>query len=418
MTYEEALAWLYARRRTGERGTHRVRALLARLGHPEAGFLAVHVLGTNGKGSVVAYLEAAFRAAGLAYGAYTSPHLVDFRERIRTHLGPVPREAVVRFVAWAREEAWEEPPGFFDLATALAFLHFRERGVALAAVEAGVGGEKDATNALSRVALTVLTNVGEDHLEALGGTLEAVAREKAGIFRGGVPALTAARGEGLGVLRAEALARKTPLWVLGEDFHAEGVEALPQGLAFTLRLERTGEALRLTARLLGPHQAENLALAALSGRLLGAGWEAVKRGVARAENPGRLQRLLWRGRELLLDGAHNPEGALALREALRFHGLLPAAFVLGFSRDKDHAAMAEALRGLGPVVLTRYASPRSEDPRALLPLFPGAKVVEDPLEALAEAFSREGRVVVAGSLYLVGEVLRRLEGLPAEERWQ
>lgn len=99
MTYEEALAWLYARRRTGERGTHRVRALLARLGHPEAGFLAVHVLGTNGKGSVVAYLEAAFRAAGLAYGAYTSPHLVDFRERIRTHLGPVPREAVVRFVA-------------------------------------------------------------------------------------------------------------------------------------------------------------------------------------------------------------------------------------------------------------------------------------------------------------------------------
>lgn len=128
MTYEEALAWLYARRRTGERGTHRVRALLARLGHPEAGFLAVHVLGTNGKGSVVAYPEAAFRAAGLAYGAYTSPHLVDFRERIRTHLGPVPREAVVRFVAWAREEAWEEPPGFFDLATALAFLHFRERG--------------------------------------------------------------------------------------------------------------------------------------------------------------------------------------------------------------------------------------------------------------------------------------------------
>lgn len=154
----------------------------------------------------------------------------------------------------------------------------------------------------------MVTNVGHDHAEVLGPTLKDVAREKAGIFRGGVPALTAARGEGLGVLRAEALARKTPLWVLGEDFHAEGVEALPQGLAFTLRLERTGEALRLTARLLGPHQAENLALAALSGRLLGAGWEAVKRGVARAENPGRLQRLLWRGRELLLDGAHNPEG--------------------------------------------------------------------------------------------------------------
>ncbi len=160
-------------------------------------------------------------------------------------------------------------------------------------------------------------------------------------------------------------------------------------------------------------------MAALAGRLLGASWEAVERGLLKAESPGRLQRLPWPGGgELLLDGAHNPEGAQALREALRFHGLLPAAFVLAFSRDKDHAAMAEALRGLGPVVLTRYASPRSQDPRALLPLFPGAHVEEDPMRALAWAFGLEKRVVVAGSLYLVGEVLRGLKGLPPEERWQ
>ncbi len=137
MTYRGALDWLYGKRRQGPRGTERVRALLARLGHPEEAFPVVHVLGTNGKGSVVAYLEAAFRARGLAYGAYTSPHLVDFRERIRTHLGLVPEERVVAFVAWAKGEVWEEPPGFFDLATALAFLHFREVGVSLAAVEAG-----------------------------------------------------------------------------------------------------------------------------------------------------------------------------------------------------------------------------------------------------------------------------------------
>jgi dihydrofolate synthase/folylpolyglutamate synthase len=137
MTYREALGWLYGRRREGGRGTHRVRALLARLGHPEGAFPAVHVLGTNGKGSVVAYLEAAFRARGLPYGAYTSPHLLDFRERIRTHLGQIPEREVVAFVEWAKEEAWGEPPGFFDLATALAFRHFKEVGVALAAVEAG-----------------------------------------------------------------------------------------------------------------------------------------------------------------------------------------------------------------------------------------------------------------------------------------
>ena len=413
----DPLSWLYARQGRFAPGLERIRAFLARLGHPEEAYPVALVGGTNGKGTTARALAAILEEAGFRVGLYTSPHLVDFRERIQVQGRPIPEEKLLALLAELRPHAERLEASFFEVATALALLHFAREGVEFAVLEVGLGGRLDATNATEPV-LSVVTTVGHDHLEVLGPTLKDVAREKAGIFRGGVPALTAARGEGLGVLRAEALARKTPLWVLGEDFHAEGVEALPQGLAFTLRLERTGEALRLTARLLGPHQAENLALAALSGRLLGAGWEAVKRGVARAENPGRLQRLLWRGRELLLDGAHNPEGALALREALRFHGLLPAAFVLGFSRDKDHAAMAEALRGVGPVVLTRYASPRSEDPRALLPLFPGAKVVEDPLEALEEAFSREGRVVVAGSLYLVGEVLRRLEGLPAEERWQ
>jgi len=144
----------------------------------------------------------------------------------------------------------------------------------------------------------------------------------------------------------------------------------------------------------------------------------VERGLARTENPGRLERLSLGGKEVLLDGAHNPEGALALREALRFHGLLPAAFVLAFTKGKVHAPMAEALLGLGPVVLTRYASPRCEDPRALLPLFPGAEVEEDPLKALERALALGPRAVVAGSLYLVGEVKRRLLGLPPEERWQ
>ncbi|MDM7323924.1 MAG: bifunctional folylpolyglutamate synthase/dihydrofolate synthase, partial [Thermus sp.] len=137
MTYPEATAWLFAQRRQGARGLGRVRALLERLGHPEGSFQAVHVLGTNGKGSVVAYLEGAFRAQGLAYGAYTSPHLLDFRERIRTHLGLIPEEEVVAFVEWAMGEVWPEPPGFFDLATAMAFHHFQKKGVALAAVEAG-----------------------------------------------------------------------------------------------------------------------------------------------------------------------------------------------------------------------------------------------------------------------------------------
>ena len=381
MTYEEALAWLYARRRTGERGTHRVRALLARLGHPEAGFLAVHVLGTNGKGSVVAYLEAAFRAAGLAYGAYTSPHLVDFRERIRTHLGPVPREAVVRFVAWAREEAWEEPPGFFDLATALAFLHFRERGVALAAVEAGVGGEKDATNALSRVALTVLTNVGEDHLEALGGTLEAVAREKAGAFRPGVPVVTGARGVGLEVARKVAEERGAPLYVLDPEDPLFALPA-PPGLR-------------------GAYQEENARLAAAALRLLGLPEAAIARGLREARHPGRMERFLLKGVEVYLDGAHNPPAAEALaREFSAYHLVFGA-----FPRKDVKGVLAHLLPKARSV---RYA--RAGE--GALGGEHGTPFCGDPWEALEDALAgarEDGLPVLAtGSLYLVGRLRERL----------
>ena len=381
MTYEEALAWLYARRRTGERGTHRVRALLARLGHPEAGFLAVHVLGTNGKGSVVAYLEAAFRAAGLAYGAYTSPHLVDFRERIRTHLGPVPREAVVRFVAWAREEAWEEPPGFFDLATALAFLHFRERGVALAAVEAGVGGEKDATNALSRVALTVLTNVGEDHLEALGGTLEAVAREKAGAFRPGVPVVTGARGVGLEVARKVAEERGAPLYVLDPEDPLFALPA-PPGLR-------------------GAYQEENARLAAAALRLLGLPEAAIALGLREARHPGRMERFLLKGVEVYLDGAHNPPAAEALaREFSAYHLVFGA-----FPRKDVKGVLAHLLPKARSV---RYARAGEGALGGEL----GTPFFEDPWEALEDALARareDGLPVLAtGSLYLVGRLRERL----------
>jgi len=381
VTYEEALAWLYARRRTGERGTHRVRALLARLGHPEAGFLAVHVLGTNGKGSVVAYLEAAFRAAGLAYGAYTSPHLVDFRERIRTHLGPVPREAVVRFVAWAREEAWEEPPGFFDLATALAFLHFRERGVALAAVEAGVGGEKDATNALSRVALTVLTNVGEDHLEALGGTLEAVAREKAGAFRPGVPVVTGASGVGLEVARKVAEERGAPLYVLDPEDPLFALPA-PPGLR-------------------GAYQEENARLAAAALRLLGLPEAAIARGLREARHPGRMERFLLKGVEVYLDGAHNPPAAEALaREFSAYHLVFGA-----FPRKDVKGVLAHLLPKARSV---RYARAGEGALGGEL----GTPFFEDPWEALEDALARareDGLPVLAtGSLYLVGRLRERL----------
>ena len=381
MVYREATEWLFAQHRQGKRGLGRVKALLERLGHPEEAFSAVHVLGTNGKGSVVAYLEAAFRAMGLAYGAYTSPHLQDFRERIRTHLGGIPEEEVVEFVAWAMGEAWPEPPGFFDLATAMAFHHFQRKGVALAAVEAGVGGEKDATNILPRVALTVLTNVGEDHLEALGGSLEAVAREKAGAFRQGVPVVTGARGIGLRVAEEVARTRGSPLYVLDPS---DPLFALPAPPA-----------------LKGAFQEENARLAAAALRLLAFPEEAIAQALREARHPGRLERFLVEGVEVFLDGAHNPPAALALsREFPAYHLVFGA-----FPRKDVQGVLAHLLPRAKSVRYTRAGE-------GALGRELGEPFFEDPGEALAQALGRaraDGLPVLAtGSLYLVGALRARL----------
>lgn len=354
MTYLEATSWLFAQRRQGERGLSRVRALLERLGHPEGSFQAVHVLGTNGKGSVVAYLEAAFRARGLAYGAYTSPHLLDFRERIRTHLGSIPEEEVAGFVVWAKGEAWPEPPGFFDLATAMAFHHFRKKGVAWAAVEAGVGGGKDATNVFPRVALTVLTNVGEDHLEALGGSLEAVAREKAGAFREGVPVVTGARGEGLRVVREVAEAKGSPLYLLDPE---DPLFALPAPPALE-----------------GAFQEENARLSAAALRLLGFPEKAIAQGLREATHPGRLERFLVQGVEVYLDGAHNPPAAEALsREFSAYHLVFGA-----FPRKDVKGVLAHLLPQAQSVRYTRAGE-------GALGRELGEPFFEDPEEALRDA---------------------------------
>ncbi len=404
------LDWLYARQSLFTPGLERMEALLSRLGHPEEAFPAALVGGTNGKGSVARALFAILREEGLRVGLYTSPHLVRFHERVGVDGQEIPDALLKALLAELRPHAEAVGASFFEIATALAFLHFARQGVEFAVLEVGLGGRLDATNALDPQ-LSIVTNVGHDHLEVLGPTLRDVAREKAGILRPHRPALTGAKGEALQVFKEEADRLQAPLYVLGEGIGLEAVEPLQEGVAFTLVF---GGKKRLFAPLLGRHQAENLALAAVAARLLGASWASVERGLTKVQNPGRLERL----GDLILDGAHNPEGAWALRQALMDHGLLPAAFVLAFSREKDHRKMAEALRGLGPVVLTRYASSRSMPPSELLPLFPGALVEEDPFRAIERARTLAPRVVVTGSLFLVGEVHRRLRGLPPEERYQ
>lgn len=403
------------------------RRLLAALGNPQDTFPSAHVAGTNGKGSTCVLLEAILAAAGpgvgRTLGRYTSPHLEDFSERIAVAGRPIADADLVRHAARVHAAAagLETPPTFFEAATAIAFLHFAGAGpgatpVDAAVVEVGLGGRLDATNVLTP-RVSVVTNVGLEHTQYLGTTLAAVAGEKAGIVKPGIPVVTAARGEALDVIRATAARVGAPLRVLGEDFHVTGgatftytgaggtIEGIPLGLA-------------------GAHQRENAALALaaaevfLDGRLPAP--DALRRALKEARWPGRLEAVAAAA-PVLLDCAHNGPAARALADYLTspLAGTSggPLWLVLGVLADKDFAAIAAALAPLAArVVLTAPDSPRQGDlaAQARIAAVHAREVSAVPAVAAAvdlavrEAAAAGGRVVVTGSIYTVGEARSHL----------
>jgi dihydrofolate synthase / folylpolyglutamate synthase len=395
MTYFEALEWLYARTRTGlqhgsERGPERAKGLLEQFNNPQQAFRGVHVIGTNGKGSVCAMIGAGLRAAGDRVGRFTSPHLLDFRERITVDGLEIPESEVVQFVHWAQRDLTQA--AFFDLSVVMAFTHFARTGVEVAVVEAGVGGARDATMNLENVLLTVITNVDFDHVETIGPSLRQIALEKAGAIRAGVPVVTAARGEALEVIRAVALERGAELHVLDPE---DELFVLPHKPA-----------------LRGVFQLENAALAVAGLRLLGLE-EAEVSAALEASWPGRMEKLELHNRAVILDGAHNPAAARALAASLK-----PGfALVFGAMARKDVRGVLEPLRELASEV--RFVSPGTlgADPKALALEFDGQAFddLETALRASLESVPERGRVLVTGSLYLVAEARKMLIGLGATD---
>ncbi len=432
MTDAHLLDWLYARQRFGIMpGLARVRALLERLGEPQTAFKVVLVGGTNGKGSAAATLASILTASGRRTALFTSPHLSHFNERFLVDGEPLADGAVAAALGELKGPAQEVGATFFEIVTALACLLFARNGVEIAVMEVGLGGRFDATNALEPE-LSLITSVALDHTEILGDTLAAVAFEKAGIMRPGKLLLTAAEAEALEVLRAQAETLGATLWSLGEAIAVE-VEALGwQGLR--CRITSPLGTVTVHTPLLGRHQAGNVSLAAVAAAWLGASHEAIDAGVRRTRWPGRLERLAYGGRQFLLDGAHNPAAAKALADALHALGAKPSCLIFGAGEDKDVAGMIGALAPLAEtVVVTRATlSPRAAAPEALAALWPGpAQLAPTPTEAVRQALalsasskgdsnSNSDVIVVAGSLYLVGEVRPYLLGAAAEhrERWQ
>ena len=430
--YHEALRALTERGRFGIRlGLGRTRALLRAIGDPQLGLRGALVGGTNGKGSVLALAGAALRAAGVRVGTTPKPHLVSYRERLEIDGAPIDPVTFTRLVrevldAAAGVERRHGPPTEFELLTAMLFRWFAEQGVEVAVVEVGLGGRLDATHAWDG-GVAAITNVALDHMAWLGDTIPAIAREKAAIIERGDYAVTGATGDALDVIRGRArrvgapLVEVTPPTLLGWDRDGLQVE-LP-------RLGPTRISLR------GRHQAENAAVAhALLDALGAAGIahvpdDARRRGFASATWPGRLELLRIGGHEAVLDGAHNPAGAAALAAALDdlrpflLGGGEPAppslTLVQGSMADKDVDGIIAALdrssalrdaRIIATQVPGDRALPAGDLARRWQLARPSATVVAIPDvaaaldRALAEA---PGTIVVAGSLYLVGEARRR-----------
>jgi len=409
----------------------RVERLLSALGDPHRGFRAVHVAGTKGKGSTAAMAAALARAAGWRVGLYTSPHLEDIRERIHVGGCRIRPEALARCVERVRPHvermrAAGDAPTFFEIFTCMAFDHFVRRRVDLAVVEVGLGGRLDATNVLVPE-VAVLTAVSLDHTAQLGRTLRAVAHEKAGIVKPGVPVIAQPQpSEAAAVIRAACRRAGARLLEVGRQVAYTWAPAVRRGRPggrLSVRTPRAGYP-DLFLPLMGEHQALNAAAAlaaveqvrGLAERLTP---ERVRRALGQLRWPGRME--YRRGRPaLVLDGAHNRASLERLAEALARHFPgRPVAVVFGCAADKDVGGMLAVLAGRfdgAPVVFTRAEGPRAAGAGDLARRFregggTRGQARADPLEAIRRARATvgpDGLVVVCGSLYLVGEVRRRL----------
>jgi dihydrofolate synthase / folylpolyglutamate synthase len=413
-------------RRTGRGmllGLDRMKKALSSLGHPEERCPFVHIAGTNGKGSTSAMVASIAQAAGLRTGLFTSPHLCRFTERIQVNGEAVSDDVLEEALARAFEASPEAT--FFEALTLAAFIAFDRSGIELGVLEVGIGGKLDATNVLDAPLCTAVTSIGFDHTAMLGDTLAEIARQKAGIFRPSVPVV-------LGPLEPEALAATLevaaalgagPIWRVGDDAGADTIQARRAGEALTIALP-DGRTIATRLSLAGAHQTRNAAvvagIAARAAARFPAMADAIGAGIAATRWPGRLERIPHGDVTVLLDCAHNPHGVATLVEHLRAEAIDPARVVLIFGALGDKA-WTTMLDQLAPCAHRRiYASPKGRAPASLDEMaarWPGEAIPEGPA-ALARALgevAREGDViVVAGSIYLVGELRGALLGIACD----
>ena len=449
MSYETAIARMFAlghelaQTPSQKFDLAHMRVLLAALDHPERRFPGVLIAGTNGKGSTAATLDSILRASGLKTGLYTSPHLVRINERIRVNGKGVTDDdfaslqGEVDQVAEKLVERAELPwhPSFFEMMTAIAFEHFVREKVEIAVLEVGMGGRLDATNVVEP-RVSVIADISLDHQKFLGDTVGEIAREKVGIIRPGGAVVTLPQQPeandvigntilDLGARAVNAVPYVPPVSPGSTQYLIPSTEKGNAGFVYRYPLQVLGQQILVDTPLVGRHQLRNVALAVTTAVELnqqgfsGITAKSIERGVRETRWPGRFQVIAARAGwpEMVLDVAHNPAGAWALRSALsEQYGDRPLIFVFGAMRDKAISEMTEILFPLAErVIATRPENPRAASPeeirQAAARTGTEIEVVDDPQRAVERARALAGPktvVVITGSIYLVGEVMRNI----------
>ena len=414
--YQRSLDYLYSLEKFGMIfGLTKIEEILKAVGNPHLEIQAIHIGGTNGKGSTAAIIASILRKEGYRVGLYTSPHLIRFTERMKVNEKEIEKEEMVDLTEWMRqriETAGIAPPfTFFDFTTAMAFLYFRQKMVDLAVLEVGLGGRLDSTNVIDPL-LSVITNIAKDHEDVLGKGVLRIAREKAGIIKESRPLITAAtQAQVLRLFSKICREKKAPFFRVGKEFRYvlagegsfsyEGLHRKLWGLSFNLR---------------GSHQVINATTALGTMEILDdlgyrVSSDAITEGLKEVDWPGRLE-VVCSAPRVLLDGAHNPDGALSLKESLekdfQYHHLI---ILIGIMKDKDVHSILHSLSPLADrIILTRPGTDRAASP-ALLRKALGrngkkAEVIEDFRKAIDRGLSLTGDediLCITGSLYTVGE---------------
>jgi len=417
MTYDESLIYLENLCKFGiNLGLTRIEKLLELMDHPERRFKTIHITGTNGKGSTTAMLTAILTSAGIKTGMYTSPHLWDYTERIVVDGLPISPcqfaeaiEYTSQFVDQIIQDGLEHPTEF-EVLTAAAFHHFASCGVEYAVIEVGLGGLLDSTNVIVPE-VAVITNVTLDHIDKCGNTIADIAKHKAGIIKEGVTVVTGAQGEALRIIRAAAREKTAVLYVFGQEFSANFAGLVKHQQKVTIKT--TEEVGTFLVNLLGHHQVDNCALAVMTAMQLGKKEEritlvTIQKGLAEVCWPGRFE-VIPGDPTLIIDGAHNLDGARILRKNLdTFYAGKEIVFLLGILQDKDVKGIVNSLiRCNDKVVVVAPMSERAGNPKDIAREIEAAHIetAESIREGLSQAYQlagEEGILCIAGSLYLIG----------------